>query len=224
MHRIDTPSRQKDKFGAGKDGFTQGDPQTGTQATQISEKFLDSIQEEIASVIEDTDSGATLDKSKNNQLVTAIKSIIRSAGMVATELARGAVKLANQMQADAGTADDVVLTPKKARNGFTMVTTTGAMALRLPTFLGSWMFQAGAGVPTSGIANISFPISYPDANSYVAIFGHRQSAAPTGLQSTVIDDPFRGAGSVRVKQFYFDSNGIIPGQSAFFWFTFGRGA
>lgn len=73
MHRIDTPSRQKDKFGAGKDGFTQGDPQTGTQATQVSAAFLDAIQEEIASVIES--SGLTLNKLDNIQLLKAIQII-----------------------------------------------------------------------------------------------------------------------------------------------------
>lgn len=31
MHRIDTPTAQKDKFGAGKNGFTAGNPQTGTR-------------------------------------------------------------------------------------------------------------------------------------------------------------------------------------------------
>lgn len=75
MHRIDTPSRQKDKFGSGKDGFTKGDPQTGTPATEVSPDILDAMQEEICAVIEDLDSGGTLDKSKNNQLVTAIKDI-----------------------------------------------------------------------------------------------------------------------------------------------------
>ncbi|EKQ2696034.1 phage tail protein, partial [Salmonella enterica] len=29
MHRIDTPTAQKDKFGHGKNGFTNGDPATG---------------------------------------------------------------------------------------------------------------------------------------------------------------------------------------------------
>ncbi|HDX8614906.1 TPA: hypothetical protein RQN55_001046, partial [Aeromonas dhakensis] len=75
MHRIDTPSRQKDKFGSGKDGFTKGNPQTGTPATEISPEILDAMQEEICAVIEDSESGVVLDKSKNNQLVTAIKEI-----------------------------------------------------------------------------------------------------------------------------------------------------
>lgn len=35
MHRIDTKTAQKDKFGAGKNGFTRGNPQTGTPATDL---------------------------------------------------------------------------------------------------------------------------------------------------------------------------------------------
>ncbi len=74
MHRIDTPSRQKDKFGAGKDGFTGGDPQTGTQATQVSADILDALQEEICAVVEG--SGLSLDKTNNNQLLTAINILM----------------------------------------------------------------------------------------------------------------------------------------------------
>lgn len=73
MHRIDTPSRQKDKFGAGKDGFTQGDPQTGTQATQVSASFLDAVQEELIGVL----SMASMqpDKSDFGQVAKAIQLI-----------------------------------------------------------------------------------------------------------------------------------------------------
>ncbi|WP_270794492.1 hypothetical protein [Aeromonas sp. QDB11] len=74
MHRIDTPSRQKDKFGSGKDGFTKGDPQTGTPATEISPDILDAMQEEICNVIEL--SGLPLKKQENNQLYKAIEIIL----------------------------------------------------------------------------------------------------------------------------------------------------
>ncbi len=35
MHRIDTPTAQVDKFGAGKNGFTAGNPQTGELPTAL---------------------------------------------------------------------------------------------------------------------------------------------------------------------------------------------
>lgn len=74
MHRIDTPTAQKDKFGAGKNGFTKGNPQTGTPATEIDETILDAVQEEICSVIEGE--GIQLNKNESGQLYKAIKKII----------------------------------------------------------------------------------------------------------------------------------------------------
>ena len=74
MHRIDTPTAQKDKFGHGKNGFTRGNPQTGTPATQIDYSYCDAIQEEIANVIESR--GVTLDKTKHDQLKLAIQQYV----------------------------------------------------------------------------------------------------------------------------------------------------
>jgi hypothetical protein len=71
MHRIDTATAQKDKFGQGKNGFTRGNPQTGTPATQLDYLYCDAIQEEIANAIELA--GIKLDKSKHDQLAMAIK-------------------------------------------------------------------------------------------------------------------------------------------------------
>lgn len=76
MHRIDTPTAQKDKFGAGKNGFTRGNPQTGTPATDLDDDYCDSIQEELAGIVEA--SGVALDKSKRNQVLTAVKALLLS--------------------------------------------------------------------------------------------------------------------------------------------------
>lgn len=105
MHRIDTPSRQKDKFGQGKDGFTKGNPQTGTPATEVSPDILDAIQEEIAAVIEGA--GEYLDKSKNNQLLKAIKSFFKNA----SETISGVVRFANKEEALSGSESSIVMSP-----------------------------------------------------------------------------------------------------------------
>lgn len=76
MHRIDTSTAQKDKFGAGKNGFTRGNPQTGTPATDLDDDYFDMLQEELAGVVEAT--GVSLDKSKHNQLLTALKALLLS--------------------------------------------------------------------------------------------------------------------------------------------------
>ncbi|MGN5160341.1 gp53-like domain-containing protein [Aeromonas dhakensis] len=181
MHRIDTSTAQKDKFGAGKNGFTSGNAQTGVPATEVSHDILDALQEEIAAVIEDQDSGIALDKTKNNQLVTAIKRIISSVGMAATELARGSVKLATQLQVDAGNADDVVVTPKKLRFGFSAnFSVPGYVAF--PSFFGGFIIQWGRfNVPPNSIGNMvdgsgwdfALPLSFPTiALVSIASFGN----------------------------------------------------
>ncbi len=73
MHRIDTSTAQVDKFGAGKNGFTGGNPQTGELPTALDADFFDSLQEEIAGVIEAA--GITLKKDSNAQLLAAMRAI-----------------------------------------------------------------------------------------------------------------------------------------------------
>ncbi|EEY9294097.1 integrase [Escherichia coli] len=76
MHRIDTKTAQKDKFGAGKNGFTRGNPQTGTPATDLDDDYFDMLQEELCSVVEA--SGASLEKARHDQLLTAFRALLLS--------------------------------------------------------------------------------------------------------------------------------------------------
>ncbi|EIP6847657.1 hypothetical protein LTE61_004400 [Salmonella enterica subsp. enterica serovar Westminster] len=78
MHRIDTATASRDKFGAGKNGFTNGNPQTGVPATDLNAAFFDSVQEEICNVIE-RGAQATLDSNNDTQLLDAIRTIINNA-------------------------------------------------------------------------------------------------------------------------------------------------
>lgn len=76
MHRIDTKTAKKDKFGAGKNGFTRGNPQTGTPATDLDDDYFDMLQEELCSVVEA--SGASLEKARHDQLLTALRALLLS--------------------------------------------------------------------------------------------------------------------------------------------------
>ncbi|WP_137462913.1 phage tail protein, partial [Escherichia coli] len=67
---------QKDKFGAGKNGFTRGNPQTGTPATDLDDEYFDMLQEELCSVVEA--SGASLEKARHDQLLTALRALLLS--------------------------------------------------------------------------------------------------------------------------------------------------
>lgn len=113
MHRIDTSTAQLDKFGAGKNGFTTGDPQSGTPATEVSADILDALQEEIAAVIEDPDSGLTLNKSNNGQLIEAIKKIVTAkAAPDASETQKGIARFATATES-ADAASGTLSVPAK---------------------------------------------------------------------------------------------------------------
>lgn len=52
MQRISTATAKVDKFGSGKPGFTEGDPQAGEAATVVGSEWLDDMQEEMCAPIE----------------------------------------------------------------------------------------------------------------------------------------------------------------------------
>ncbi len=78
MKRISTSNRAVNKFGAGKDGFQGGSPSTGVKSTYVDETWCNHIQEEIALAVEGA--GMTVDETKYNQLLTAIKTIAWGTG------------------------------------------------------------------------------------------------------------------------------------------------
>lgn len=77
MERIQTSTKSVDKFGAGKHGFTNGNPSTGTPSTQLDEAWCDSLQEEIANTIEGA--GLTLNLADRTQLRQAITAMVTGA-------------------------------------------------------------------------------------------------------------------------------------------------
>ncbi|WP_420299786.1 hypothetical protein [Edwardsiella tarda] len=109
MHRIDTPTAQKDKFGAGKNGFTRGNPQTGTPSTDLDDDYFDALQEEIVGVIEAA--AIQLDKSDRGQLLKAMKKHFQASDKTLTALA-GLLTGANKLPYFTGddTADQTNLT------------------------------------------------------------------------------------------------------------------
>lgn len=124
MERIQTSTKSVDKFGAGKHGFTNGSPSTGTPSTQLDEAWCDSVQEEIANLIEAA--GLTLDVADRAQLVNAI---IKK-GMQNTAFSTGTA---------GGSADAITssYTPAVAAltNGMTLrVRAASANATTTPTF------------------------------------------------------------------------------------------
>ncbi len=77
MHRIDTLTAVKDKFGPGKNGFTDGNLRTGRLATWLNSAMWNAIQEEICGVIEKA--GIELNKEEHDQLYKAILLLVGGA-------------------------------------------------------------------------------------------------------------------------------------------------
>ncbi|HDL7749841.1 TPA: hypothetical protein PXP51_002210 [Yersinia enterocolitica] len=117
MHRIDTPSAQIDKFGAGKNGFTRGNPQTGAPATALDDDYFDAVQEELAGIVEAA--GLILDKTNRSQLLAALKKLflqsgnnlseIKTAGTVAIAAARANLELGTAAKLNTNTPGGVAL-------------------------------------------------------------------------------------------------------------------
>lgn len=67
MHRIDGPYATVDNK------FSEGNPATGVEATWMTDDWANSVQEELAAVIEAA--GIVLDKANNTQLLAAIQTM-----------------------------------------------------------------------------------------------------------------------------------------------------
>ncbi len=100
--------------------------------------------------------------SAANQKSDAVVTVKNLWGWVkqASETVLGMMKVANQDQTEAGTADDVAITPKKLVFGFTVLFADNGY-IRFPKWLGSFVIQWG--VVSSNAAG-DCVITFPDAH------------------------------------------------------------
>ena len=115
MRRIDTASAAADLHGRGKNGWRDGNPQAGVRPTQFNAAIMNSIQEEIANIIELM--GTELDPADNAQAGKLIKAL---ADQVA---AAGQLPLKFKVEAYSGDLNTLktdgiyaVLSPSQSRN------------------------------------------------------------------------------------------------------------
>ncbi|EJY7032839.1 gp53-like domain-containing protein [Escherichia coli] len=158
MHRIDTKTAQKDKFGAGKNGFTRGNPQTGTPATDLDDDYFDMLQEELCSVVEA--SGASLEKGRHDQLLTALRALllsrknpfgdIKSDGTVKTALEN--LGLGEAVKRDVGTGDNQIPDMGAFASGSGWFRLPGGYIVQFGTFAGN----------TTRFISGHFPIPFPN--------------------------------------------------------------
>ncbi|MBN6246182.1 hypothetical protein [Escherichia coli] len=191
MHRIDTKTAQKDKFGAGKNGFTRGNPQTGTPATDLDDDYFDMLQEELCSVVEA--SGASLEKGRHDQLLTALRALLLSRKNPFGDIkSDGTVKTALE---NLGLGDSVLLSQfSSLRNG------SGYRKLPDGT-IKMWgiaitsSLAAGAG----GAWSVSLPTAFPNA-MLSASASLAMGASAGGMWVSVMDvgTPFNGTTDTRL--------------------------
>jgi hypothetical protein len=72
MQRIDTATSVANKWGAGKNGFTDGDVVGAVPSTDLEAAWFDNVQEEVAAIIEAV--GMALSGANKAQLLTALRS------------------------------------------------------------------------------------------------------------------------------------------------------
>ncbi|EOU6990248.1 TPA: hypothetical protein ACQFJ3_003196, partial [Escherichia coli] len=180
MHRIDTKTAQKDKFGAGKNGFTRGNPQTGTPATDLDDDYFDMLQEELCSVVEA--SGASLEKARHDQLLTALRALllsrknpfgdIKSDGTVKTALEN--LGLGEAAKRDVGTGENQIPDMSAWKRN-----PSSNRWRKLPD---GTIIQMGisASGPLGSPVNITLPISFSNTNyCVVASYDNARSGVST---------------------------------------------
>ncbi|WP_097437673.1 gp53-like domain-containing protein [Escherichia coli] len=166
MHRIDTKTAQKDKFGAGKNGFTRGNPQTGTPATDLDDDYFDMLQEELCSVVEA--SGASLEKGRHDQLLTALHALllsrknpfgdIKSDGTVKTALEN--LGLGEAAKRNVGTGENQVPDMNSFGNS---LTANGYQKLPGGMIIQWGSFSVSPTGGSVGTVDITLPVAFPAA-------------------------------------------------------------
>ncbi|EJF5325155.1 hypothetical protein M8K92_003302 [Escherichia coli] len=166
MHRIDTKTAQKDKFGPGKNGFTRGNPQTGTPATDLDDDYFDMLQEELCSVVEA--SGASLEKARHDQLLTALRALllsrknpfgdIKSDGTVKTALEN--LGLGEAAKRNVGTGENQVPDMNSFGNS---LTANGYQKLPGGMIIQWGSFSVSPTGGSVGTVDITLPVAFPAA-------------------------------------------------------------
>ena len=203
MHRIDTKTAQKDKFGAGKNGFTRGNPQTGTPATDLDDDYFDMLQEELCSVVEA--SGASLEKGRHDQLLTALRALLLSRKNPFGDIkSDGTVQTALE-NLGLGEARYVIQRGANA-NGAWIRWSDGAIEV----------FGTG-GSNDNGLAKVVYPIALPKLSRFISIaerIGTDYGGTSNNVHvSMIVDDQVTNTGFYVRCQMYDGT----PSTSAFSW-------
>lgn len=214
----------------------------GVPPTIPGAEWFNMITDEVLAVLDLA--GISPDKASHTQLRDAIKLVVVSAAATqaevnesnpvnqradkfvtpktlwgwtkqATETVLGMMKVATQTQTNAGTADDVAVTPKKLRSGFSA--SMGANGyIALPVWMGSLILQWGRALSgAGGGVTVTFPVSHPLSGTDTKVFLTHD--AP-GTQSRSLNTTTIGASTFSC---YLSSGGVGVTGGTINWFSIG---
>ncbi|MEW3132694.1 hypothetical protein MZU56_26170 [Escherichia coli] len=154
-------------------------PQTGTPATDLDDDYFDMLQEELCSVVEA--SGASLEKGRNDQLLTALRALllsrknpfgdIKSDGTVKTALEN--LGLGEAAKRDVGTGENQIPDMASFASG------DGWMKLPNGKIL---QYGRGEAMPklSTQTMRITFPIPFPKKADCAILTHSGDGGAPLG--------------------------------------------
>lgn len=181
---------QKDKFGAGKNGFTRGNPQTGTPATDLDDDYFDMLQEELCSVVEA--SGASLEKARHDQLLTALRALllsrknpfgdIKSDGTVKTALEN--LGLGEAAKRNVGTGANQI--PDMSL--FASINTVTAAAQKFPSGLILQCGQLNGAPNVSSTYGMRFPMTFSRVIAVVVTLNVTGAAGQPTVSATSVQN------------------------------------
>lgn len=135
-----------------------------------------------------TDAETGTDNEKPMSALRVFEAI-RSAKALASELLHGVLRVGTQQEIHAGVLDDVAITPKKLRLGFSIMRSTAGYII-FPSWLGGLVIQWSAIYVQAAENNVKFPAAFPLAfpTNVLGITGSSASDSENKTLTNVIGD------------------------------------
>lgn len=164
-------------------GYLSDPERTNAEMKQALEDQRNYIEEMSERASEADASPPTIEDADNKKVVTILRALqtLRSALANATETLRGTLRVGTQAEVDSGSLDNVAVTPKKLRAGFSIsLNNNGYVAF--PSWLGGLILQWGRvatpsmSVGTDATGSATFPVSFAD-EPFVIVTSFRSISA-----------------------------------------------